>query len=387
VPEHLPPPNDEEPGHDVWTQVPESGNVELRGYYALESDWSESQEQQVERGQDAEIMVVDPELNENGADYGTEDADEDGKFDGLMLYRFQEDDREGMWRAIFTAADNGGIHSPQWRTHDAVRMLVANLVDPLWRLFYITGSYAGETWHGAACAISQRTHHFGHQWRQNASDALDMLLPEYPFDEAGAVCNGGLFDLATGWVMIGAVGDGNEWVENPGGSVSRDWFAMHGRPQMVKSVAAMEGPRIPAWVKGAFEYGRSQTGDLQHSDPNHGGAIEWPSHTVQRPRTFIFWADTGDGPYFFVIVCEGDPGGWTWGDCQSFLHSYIADHMSTVYGFAIGDPQYASMLDGGGSSQFAFKRCLRGVEMEYHCWYAEDRPVPDDVEVCNFDFE
>lgn len=65
----------------------------------------------MERGQDAEIIAVDPELSEKsstsgpgqvdtlGAEYGTVDADEDGKFDGLLLYTFQEDDPGGVdWR-------------------------------------------------------------------------------------------------------------------------------------------------------------------------------------------------------------------------------------------------------------------------------------------------
>jgi len=82
--------------------------------------------------------VVDPELSEKsstsgpgqvdtlGAEYGTVDADEDGKFDGLTLHTFGDSDPAGTWRAVFTAADNGGVRSPAWRTHDTLRMLTAN---------------------------------------------------------------------------------------------------------------------------------------------------------------------------------------------------------------------------------------------------------------------
>ena len=118
--------------------MPEDSSAELRGYYCLESDWSSEQEAQVQRGQDAEIIAVDPELSEKsstsgpgqvdtlGAEYGTDDANEDGKLDGLSLYTFQDEDPGGTWRAILTANDNAGIRSPQWRTHDALRMLTAN---------------------------------------------------------------------------------------------------------------------------------------------------------------------------------------------------------------------------------------------------------------------
>ena|GEM_PF-2824273 len=137
VPENLPSPHGDEPGHEVWTEVPENGDAGLRGFYCLESDWG-AQEAQVVRGQDAQIVIVDPELEERsstsgpaavatlGADYGTADADSDGELDGLPLYTYQDDDPAGTWRGIFMANDNGGVHSPKWRTHEPVRMLTAN---------------------------------------------------------------------------------------------------------------------------------------------------------------------------------------------------------------------------------------------------------------------
>ena len=139
VPQYLPSPHDEEPGHDVWTHVPEEGNAQLRGYYALESNWG-ALEAQVLRGMDAQIVIVDPGLNEReesrtpgpgavatlGADYGTADADSNGELDGLPLYTYQDSDPAGTWRGIFMADDNGGVHSPKWRTHTPVRMLMAN---------------------------------------------------------------------------------------------------------------------------------------------------------------------------------------------------------------------------------------------------------------------
>lgn len=137
VPENLPSPHGDEPGHEVWTDVPENGDAGLRGFYCLESDWG-AQEAQVSRGNDAQIVIVDPELEERsntsgpaavetlGADYGTEDADSDGELDGLPLYTYQDSDPAGTWRGIFMANDNGGVHSPKWRTHEPVRMLTAN---------------------------------------------------------------------------------------------------------------------------------------------------------------------------------------------------------------------------------------------------------------------
>jgi hypothetical protein len=138
VPENLPSPHGDESGHEVWTDVPENGDAGLRGFYALESDWSAAQESEIDRDTDAEIVIVDPELEERsntsgpaavetlGADYGTADADSDGELDGLPLYTYQDNDPAGTWRGIFMADDNGGVHSPKWRTHEPVRMITAN---------------------------------------------------------------------------------------------------------------------------------------------------------------------------------------------------------------------------------------------------------------------
>ena len=128
----------EEPGHDVWTHVPEEGDAQLRGYYALESNWG-ALEAQVLRGTDAQIVIVDPELNEReesrtpgpgavatlGEGYGTHDEPGE-ELEGLTLYTYQDDDPAGTWRGIFMANDNGGVHSPNWRTHTPVRMITAN---------------------------------------------------------------------------------------------------------------------------------------------------------------------------------------------------------------------------------------------------------------------
>jgi len=136
VPEKLPSPHGDDDGHDVWTHIPEDGPAEMRGYYCTASDYSNND---VDRGNDVEIQVVDSELAEKGsagggpaavgligADYGTVDSDEDDHWDGLSLYTYQDSDPAGTWRAIFMAEDVAGYRSPAWRTHSAVRMLTAN---------------------------------------------------------------------------------------------------------------------------------------------------------------------------------------------------------------------------------------------------------------------
>jgi hypothetical protein len=133
VPANLPAPNGDKPGHDVWKEVAEeSGEEQLRGYYSLHS----------KDGLDAEaveIVAVDPLLAEQtppvggsgavGVGYGIEDTDQDGEFDGIALRVFGEDDF-GTWRAVFTAADTAGLKSPHWRSHELIRMLVANAPAP-----------------------------------------------------------------------------------------------------------------------------------------------------------------------------------------------------------------------------------------------------------------
>ncbi|MFO7948536.1 MAG: hypothetical protein R6V19_17165 [Armatimonadota bacterium] len=90
-------------------------------FFILASDYTNAQ---VERGNDAEIDVVDPlmsekgstagpgEVDQIGASYGTVDGDSDDQWDGLNLYAYQSGDPGGCWRAIFCAEDKGGIHSP-----------------------------------------------------------------------------------------------------------------------------------------------------------------------------------------------------------------------------------------------------------------------------------
>jgi hypothetical protein len=167
VPENLPSPHGDEPGHEVWTDVPENGDAGLRGFYALESDWTAAQESEIDRGTDAGIVIVNPELEERsntsgpaavetlGADYGTADADSDGELDGLPLYTYQDSDPAGTWRGIFMANDNGGIHSPHWRTHEPVRMLTANAPEQQgWGIytFQYAHDWGDAIFHGHAAA-------------------------------------------------------------------------------------------------------------------------------------------------------------------------------------------------------------------------------------------
>jgi len=128
VPANLPAPNEDRPGHSIWKHVAEGpSSVELRGYYCLHSEHGLS-------AQDVKTVVVDPLLAEQASvsgsgavdtGHGTDDADQDGQFDGLLLYTFQDDDF-GTWRAVLTAADSAGPRSPNWRTHELIRMLVGN---------------------------------------------------------------------------------------------------------------------------------------------------------------------------------------------------------------------------------------------------------------------
>ncbi len=160
VPKDLPSPHGDKPGHDVWTETPESGDTQFRGYYCLESEWASAEEAQVPRGDDVCVIVVDPELNERasktgpsvpetlGANYGTVDSDQDDLMDGLLLYTFQDSDPAGTWRGIFTAADNGGLCSPEWRSHTPLRMITANqTVEPAGFYYIICSVDAGDIWH------------------------------------------------------------------------------------------------------------------------------------------------------------------------------------------------------------------------------------------------
>ncbi|NLO04997.1 MAG: hypothetical protein GX131_04110, partial [candidate division WS1 bacterium] len=252
--------------HTPSPMVPEEENAQLRGYYALESNWG-ALEAQVLRGADAQIVIVDPELNECsqtigpgavatlGADYGTEDADSDGELDGLPLYTYQDNDPAGTWRGIFMANDNGGVHSPKWRTHEPVRMLTANVAKP-------------EGW---------ATYTF-----------------QYARDWADAVYHG---HAAVGVTTIDGWGSGT-WVM--GWYPAIDWVAPHPVPGLLKL----------AWVEPGVEPLGQQ---IEHGSSKHGREMvgsEKESRDVLERVTSDWLNDTGRA-LFFSCMNYGMPAGNT----------------------------------------------------------------------------
>ncbi len=55
VPENLPSPHADEPGHEVWTDVPEDGDAGLRGFYCLKSDWGAQEGTSIRRSKEAPV--------------------------------------------------------------------------------------------------------------------------------------------------------------------------------------------------------------------------------------------------------------------------------------------------------------------------------------------
>jgi len=130
VPENLPSPHDDEPGHKVWIHPQDGGPTEHRAYLRLHSEDSINADM-------VEIVTIDPELREMGSVPGPTGVDiTHGAFDGLLCYSLPSDSAPGRWRTLFTARDAAGHHSGAWRPHSNVPMLVANgktIYDQMWR--------------------------------------------------------------------------------------------------------------------------------------------------------------------------------------------------------------------------------------------------------------
>jgi len=391
VPKDLPSPYGDKPGHDVWTETPESGDTQLRGYYCLESEWASAAEAQVPRlDDDVCIVVVDPELNERatrtgpsvpetlGENYGTVDSDQNQKLDGLLLYTFGGSYQEGTWRGIFTAADNGGLRSPEWRSHTPLRMITANAqARPPRYVEYITGSYAGTDWYGA--------------WiRPDATKTWTVYLEpkayvntfvETEFDKhdgmtrAVAGTNGGFF---TGDAPIGYVGVGPaQWVGNPN-AVRRWGFGLTddswtgGPSTCVRQDAPMPGdpdkyyrhPDVHAHRAGLSCVGCLIEGFQQLGSESSGdtSAVHW---TVKDARTCVGWTAPGD---VFLIIGDDRTGpGWDWQNMCSFFTSALPAYMRDEFGYGSVVIWNAMALDGGTSTGFRYMYSdWRGVDTEYH---------------------
>ncbi len=370
---------DGEPGHEWWLVDPGGTLPEIRASYWLN-------DQGLRDAHEAGIVVVGPDLSERasiaaatevGQRHEGTDEDGDGEPDGINVYRFGPDDREGEWRLIWTGADECGAHDPGRRTHDRPRMLAANMADETaWRIRYITGTYAGAQWQGAIAQTSS-TYRQTRYCREIEPDKLDRSLVkpyviralEAPGSEGHAsfAVNGGLFNL-TGGEIVGAVGVGDgTWPENPI-LPQRDCFGMDrtGRCAHVARMKTYEEEkeaRVWPTIKIRFKYGRSHTGDLLHPDANHGGDIQWPDHSIDRQRTLCCFGTGSKARAYFLCVACPNPG-WTWDDTRKFLTEYLAGHLRDTYHIDVQGLTDASMLDGGGSTQFYFQRVVRGMDAE-----------------------
>ena len=390
VPKDLPSPYGDKPGHSVWTETPEDGSTQFRGYYCLESEWATAEEAQVPRGDDVCIVVVDSELNERGsktgpsvpetlgANYGTVDSDQDDELDGLLLYTFGGSYPEGTWRGIFTAADNGGLRSPEWRSHTPLRMITANAEARSPRYVeYITGSYAGTDWYGA--------------WiRPDATKTWTVYLDpkayvntfvKTEFDKHDGMTrtvagtNGGFF---TGSAPIGYVGVGPaQWVGNPN-AVRRWGFGLtddswtHAPSTCVRQDAPMPGDpdkyyrhsdvhahRAGLSCVGCLIEGFQQLGSESSGDTS---AVHW---TDKDARTCIAWTAPGD---VFLIIGDDRTGeGWDWQNMCSFFTSALPAYMRDEFGYGSVVIWNAMALDGGTSTGFRYMYSdWRGEDTEYH---------------------
>ena len=123
---------DGKPGHEAKWVTRADGVTELRGHYWLHDD---------EMGRPASelaLVPMDPELVERepvrqplaplSVSVRHDGVDEDGDAidDWIPVYRRTSGDARGTWRVLWTGADSSGPRSPERRTHDARRMLVAN---------------------------------------------------------------------------------------------------------------------------------------------------------------------------------------------------------------------------------------------------------------------
>jgi hypothetical protein len=392
VPEYLPPPDSDVPGHDMWFNMLEEVEKDIRAYYCLHSEFE---------GLDADsvdLITIDPSLSEvasvsgpvvTGCAHGFDDADEDGRIDGILCYEFGAGGGGGDWRVITTARDAGGRYSPDWRSHTSVPMLAANKVRPAYEIVYIEGSFHGTDWLGAWCkpAASMKTVYLTPNLRTVQSYVDRGLEPQvdmYEFTAAKylpyrykirAGVNGGFF---YGLNPIGRVGQGvGSW---PGMDVDkRRWgFAFQGKQSATNAiirqdVAAGKGlyTASPQLV-GGRPYGISAVGCLiSGGQPQAGGAEEnYPHPGTKDARTCVAWSAGGS---FFLIVCKGDDRvnhGWTWSDMQEFLldqddpAALPRAFQAQVMGYSfppplsswVGRPSIrgAMALDGGGSTQFRF---------------------------------
>ncbi len=362
----------------MWTETPEDGNTQFRGHYCLESAWSSGQEAQVPRGEDVCIVVLDPELNERGsrtgpsvpetlgADYGTVDSDQDDLLDGLLLYTFQDSDPAGTWRGIFTAADNGGLRSPEWRSHTPLRMITANVETPGPRYVeYIAGSYAGTEWYGAwlrASGPNTSTVYLKPKKRVNQ-------FVESEFNKhAGktrtvAGINGGFFsgDAPVGYVGTGAC----HWVGNPSqvrrwgfGITDNDWSSApstcvaQDEPDPKKPAKYWRSPDVYAHSAGLSCVGCliQDYWEKSKDESADSGGVHW---TVKDARTCIGWNTNGD---IWLIIADGDDEkgrGWNWNDMCGFFTDALPPYMRDEFrrGVVISD---AMALDGGGSTGFRY---------------------------------
>jgi len=384
APEHLPSPDDEEPGHDGWVKWPKDGPPELRAYYCLYS-------QDELDAEAVELIAVDPGLDERGAvpaptvrgvGHGIDDEDENGDFDGIPVYVFTQDDLPGRWRVLFTAADAAGHRSPQWRTHDAVRMLVANKDPNSFSMRYIQGTYLEQPWCGCWAnmywsRVQRNTNLFPGPPQEEEEMAMkveayaESVLPEgiANKDKCRAVCNGGFFDLGTKGVISG-VGTGTRW-RDFGAPSQRSALGMRKETgahytKLMERAAGGDTWVVPDVIKG-WAYGLGWVGELLAEMP-----ADWPDGATGRPRTFLVFSNSQQR-HFFEIVVGGE--GWTWSETESFITQELPQFVRK-YDSELSEVNSPMMLDGGGSSQFIWRHISKEGNAVVRGWYDTTRTVP-----------
>jgi hypothetical protein len=305
--------------------------------------------------------------------------------------------KAGEYRFVIQAYDN---HAHLHKDHQVKPALERNqqYTRPL-PIVWISGRYANTTWYGIWCRDPQFVRRLT-LWRRRGELVTDRMNVTN-LGEVKGICNGGFFSQRD-LTLIGHVGIGNTWVGND--IVRRDRldryaFGMMGAGRdfdfniLPMDVSQREDgnyvhsllPRI----RQNYPYGLSGIGllvDNGQGQPQPESNIRNSPFQGRDSRTAIAW--TTDRMHFFIIVARNYDGsslreGWTWRDTvnffttelpnwmindlpnwmQTFRNQLIRDGVVTQNEASILLPDrpvniqigWAIMLDGGGSSQIAWR--------------------------------
>ncbi|MCS7277974.1 MAG: hypothetical protein NZ531_03905 [Aquificaceae bacterium] len=280
-------------------------------------------------------------------------------------------EKAGTYRFVLHFYDD---FADSYKNHQVKAALEVNQATSRLPIVYIEGRFSGSRWYGAWCrmpfVVHKRTHRFN---PAQARGAVNFVTNNTTNGQVRAAVNGGFFtpatpDSTTRVYMMGEVGTGTRWEEESPYPIQRWCFGMHetGRDFGIAPMEPRDDGvhyRVASSIQRAYPFGLSGIGNLSVLDRT------WPRYNESEARAALGWG----GNHFFLIVAEG----WTWEDTRRFFFENIVerDNQGRIIGYSLRayiEAHHreririanAVMLDGGGSTQFNYRRIRRDGRVE-----------------------